>query len=160
MNKESGPQLSCASWKCAQPELPSMESQSRAMTQHLFATRLACHESHRRGQSCLSVAFISSSSAPEAAWSALWSQAIVSPESLPGNVQQGLYLWWVQGEPRMAVGQVIKNAKNFGAQTQYGGGAVAFQFAQVRYSDCQRGRISIADWKGSLQILKYVGHDL
>ncbi|KAK9837841.1 hypothetical protein WJX74_006076 [Apatococcus lobatus] len=35
------------------------------------------------------------------------------------------------GEPRMAVGQVIKNAKNFGAQTQYGGGAVAFQFAQV-----------------------------
>lgn len=40
----------------------------------------------------------------------------------------------MQGEPRMAVGQVIKNAKNFGAQTQYGGGAVAFQFAQV--SNC------------------------
>lgn len=35
------------------------------------------------------------------------------------------------GEPQSTVAQVIKNAKNVSQNSQYGGGAIAFEFAQV-----------------------------
>ena len=36
------------------------------------------------------------------------------------------------GEPKNKVAQVISQAKNFGGQSQYGPGAIAFEFAQAR----------------------------
>ena len=48
------------------------------------------------------------------------------------------------GEPKNRVGQVISQAKALGANSQYGPGAIAFEFAQVRLQLLRR----VTRWMG------------
>ena len=61
------------------------------------------------------------------------------------------------GEPKNRVAQVISQAKQLGSNSQYGPGAIAFEFAQVRLSASvlQRSVTSWAAWAASQVVMQH-----
>ena len=58
--------------------------------------------------------------------------SVVGVSSEPGGQPGHLRAGEPTGEPKNRVGQVISQAKSLGANSQYGPGAIAFEFAQAR----------------------------